>query len=50
MLAVSDNVLLENDYDFGTKLNRHVERTFIELAKGALEIIHKLHARSQQEN
>ncbi len=43
LLAVSDNVVLEKDCGFGTELSEKVDRVFQELAKGALEVIVRLH-------
>ena len=39
LLAVSDNVVLEKDCGFGTELSARVDKVFLELAKGALEMI-----------
>jgi len=47
LLAVSDNVLLGKDCGFGTELSERVDRTFRELAEGALEIIERLHRREK---
>lgn len=39
LLAVSDNVVLEKDCGFGTELSARVDKVFLELAKGALEVV-----------
>jgi len=43
LLAVSDNVVLGKDCGFETELSVRVDKIFQELAKGALEVITKLH-------
>ena len=43
LLAVSDNVVLGKDSGFETELSKRVDKVFQELAKGALEVIAKLH-------
>jgi len=43
LLAVSDNVVLGKDCGFETELSMRVDKAFQELAKGALEVIARLH-------